>query len=273
MHDRRHIMAMQNHQPANPICMPALFIGHGTPMNAITDNRYRNAWQIIGKSLPRPKAILCISAHWQTAGTQVCAVEKPRTIHDFGNFPAALFAQQYPADGAPGIAALIQRQLPNGIIGASHHWGLDHGAWSILQSLFPAADIPVLQLSLDTQLDFAQHFKLASQLAGLREQGIMLIASGNIVHNLHLLDAQGHVPDWAHTFDDYVKQALTSVDDDALIHIERTGPAAKLAVPTDEHYLPLLYIAAVRQPDDQLEFYTETFDLGVLSMRSLILRH
>lgn len=250
--------------------MPALFIGHGSPMNAITDNIYRDTWLELGKSLPRPKAILLVSAHWQTHGTQVCIAAKPRTIHDFGGFPRELFAQQYAAPGAPDYAELTRKLLGNDTVIGSQEWGLDHGAWTVLQSLFPTADIPVFQLSLDADLDFPGHFALAKKLAILREQGVMIIGSGNIVHNLRLLDMQGAAADWALEFDRYIKTALENGDDNALIHIENAGDSSKLAVPTDEHYLPLLYIAAVRHPNDDMRFFTESFDLGTLSMRSVI---
>ena len=250
--------------------MPALFIGHGNPMNAITDNSYRNAWLALGKNLPKPKAILCISAHWQTHGTQICAAEKPQTIHDFGGFPAELFAQQYTAPGAPDYAKMVCNILPANRITSTLDWGLDHGAWTVLQSLFPNADVPVFQLSLDVNLDFAGHFQLAKLLAPLREQGIMIIASGNIVHNLAKLNTQGTTPDWAIDFDSYIKKALESEDESALLNIAFAGDSASLAVPSDEHYLPLLYIAALRHNDDNLQFLTESFDLGSLSMRSVI---
>jgi 4,5-DOPA dioxygenase extradiol len=250
--------------------MPALFIGHGNPMNAITDNPYRDAWLALGKVLPHPHAILCVSAHWQTRGTQVCVAEQPEAIHDFGGFPAALFAQQYPAPGAPEYAKMACDLLPAGTITSTQNWGLDHGAWSILQSLFPTADVPVFQLSLDVNLDFTAHFTLGKQLASLREQGIMIIGSGNIVHNLGRLNPNGSTADWAEKFDFYIKQALETGDDAALIDITRAGDCAKLAVPTDEHYLPLLYIAAMRHVDDRMQFLTENFDMGNLSMRSVI---
>lgn len=253
----------------NSMRMPALFIGHGNPMNAITDNPYREAWLALGKNLPKPKAILCISAHWQTRGTQVSAVEHPQTIHDFGGFPAELFAQQYPAPGAPEYAKLVCDLLPNKIK-STLDWGLDHGAWSILQSLFPDADVPVFQLSLDVDLNFSEHFQLAKELAGLREMGVMIIGSGNIAHNLGRLNMQGKTPDWAITFDEYVKQALESENETNLLDLARAGDSSRLSVPTNEHYLPLLYIAAVRHADDSRQFITESFDLGSLSMRSVI---
>lgn len=249
--------------------MPAMFIGHGNPMNAITENPYRNAWLKLGETLPKPKAIMCISAHWQTRGTQVCVAEKPQTIHDFGGFPAELFAQQYPAPGAPKYAKLLCDLLPTQIK-STLDWGLDHGAWTILQSLFPKANVPVFELSLDVNLRFSEHFQLAKQLAALREQGIMVIGSGNIVHNLSRLNMQGKTSDWAINFDEYVKKALEAKDEAALLDIARAGESASLSVPTDEHYLPLLYIAAMRQADDKLKFLTDSFDLGSLSMRSVI---
>ena len=249
---------------------PALFIGHGNPMNAITDNIYKDTWLKLGKSLPRPNAILLISAHWQTHGTQVCIAANPKTIHDFGGFPKELFAQQYPAPGAPDYAELTRQLLGDEIVIGSQEWGLDHGAWTVLQSIFPAADVPVFQLSLNVDLDFSGHFAFAQKLASLREQGVMIIGSGNIVHNLRLLDMQGTTADWAIEFDQYVKTALENSDDDALIHIQNAGKSMKLAVPTDEHYLPLLYIAAIRHADDKMRFLTESFDLGTLSMRSVI---
>ena len=250
--------------------MPAMFIGHGNPMLAITSNPYRDAWQALGASLPQPKAILCISAHWQTVGTQVCVAKHPKTLHDFGGFPAELFAQEYTAPGSPELAQLTQNLFPVGKITANNDWGLDHGAWCILQSLFPKADVPVFQLSLDLNLDFSAHFTLARQLAALRQNGVMIIGSGNIVHNLAQLSMQGKTTEWARDFDQYVKSALESGDNEALMHIERAGACARLSVPSEEHYLPLLYIAAIRESSDQLRFITESFDLGTLDMRSVI---
>jgi 4,5-DOPA dioxygenase extradiol len=271
IHSHGYVQNMKNLE--NSTSMPALFIGHGNPMNAITNNPYREAWQNLSKTLPKPKAILCISAHWQTHGTQVCAVLKPKTIHDFGGFPAELFTQQYLAPGAPEYAKLVCEMLRERNVINSIEWGLDHGAWSILQSLFPKADVPVFQLSLDVNLSFSEHFKLAKQLAGLREQGVMILGSGNIVHNLGRLNMQGKTPEWAIEFDEYVKQALESNNDEALLDIAKAGNSAMLSVPTEEHYLPLLYIAAMKHADDNMQFLTDSFDLGTLSMRSVIYRH
>ncbi len=252
--------------------MPALFIGHGNPMNAITDNPYRDAWLALGKNLPKPKAILCVSAHWQTHGTQVCIANPPKTIHDFAGFPAELFAQQYAAPGAPEFANQLCDLFVAGTVNKTENWGLDHGAWSILQSIFPAADVPVFQLSLNVDLDFAGHFSFAKNLATLRGQGVMIIGSGNIVHNLGWLNPNSGPTDWALSFDYYIKAALETGNDDALINISLAVNVAKLSVPTHEHYLPLLYVAAVRHTDDEMKFLTESFDLASLSMRSVIYR-
>jgi len=200
----------------------------------------------------------------------VCAASSPKTIHDFGGFPKALFSQQYPAPGAPEYAKIVCDLFPANTVTASLDWGLDHGSWTILQSLFPQADIPVFQLSLDVNLNFQEHFNLAKQLASLREQGVIIIGGGNIVHNLARLDMQGNTPDWAVNFDNYIKNALTSGDELALLTIANAGEAANLAVPTDEHFLPLLYIAAVKHGDDTMQFIVDSFDLGSLSMRSVI---
>lgn len=253
-----------------PARLPTMFIGHGNPMNAITSNPYRETWLELGKTLPSPKAILCVSAHWQTRGTQACIAEQPKTIHDFGGFPKELFAQQYPAPGSPEYANMVCNLFPPGTITPTQNWGLDHGAWSILQSLFPAADVPVFQLSLDVNLNFSTHFALARHLASLRERGVMIIGSGNIVHNLSELYPQARPTNWALDFDYYVKTALETGDDAALINITRAGDSAELAVPSAEHYLPLLYIAAIRHAEDKMRFFTDTFDLGTLSMRSVI---
>jgi 4,5-DOPA dioxygenase extradiol len=250
-----------------PQLMPALFIGHGNPMNAITENPYRTAWRELGAQLPRPQAILCVSAHWQTATPEACGVERPRTIHDFGGFPPDLFAQQYAAPGAPELAEGVRQLLGESVLRVSTNWGLDHGAWCILQSLFPNADVPVCQLSLAHSLDPSGHLALARQLAPLRERGIMLIGSGNVVHNLRHL-GQSVVPEWARNFDDYVAQALDAGDDRALVEYAQRGPGAAMAVPSDEHYLPLLYFAGVRHQQDALHTSVRGFDLGSLSMRS-----
>ena len=252
-----------------PSLTPALFVGHGNPMNAITPNRFSKAWRELGARLKQPRAILCVSAHWRTPTTEVCSADQPRTMHDFSGFPAELYAQVYPAPGAPFLAQRVQELLGQPAVQQSTQWGLDHGAWCVLRSLFPAANVPVCQLSLSHTLDCAGHLALAKQLAPLRQEGIMLIGSGNVVHNLRQLSA-GPPPVWAREFDDYIAQAIERGDEAALVGY-RNGPGSAMAVPTAEHYLPLLYFAGVRQPQDQLECFVDGFDLGSISMRSWVL--
>lgn len=249
---------------------PALFVGHGNPMNAITPNAYRAAWASLAVRLPKPRAVLCVSAHWETASPQVCIADRPRTIHDFHGFPPELFAQQYPAPGAPELGQQVQALLGAGAVALTSDWGLDHGAWCPLQSFFPQADVPVAQLSLARTFTPSEHFDFAKRLAPLRRAGVMILCSGNVVHNLRMLGT-GAAPAWAREFDDYVARAVLAGDDDALIAYSMAGAGARLAVPTPEHYLPLLYAVAVRQPGDRASFFVDGFDLGSVSMRSLLL--
>lgn len=253
---------------------PSLFIGHGSPMLAITDNPFRHAWRALGERLPRPRAVLCVSAHWETATPQVCTATEPRTLHDFGGFPAELFAQQYPAPGAPWLLTQAREALASaGVLvelGGTDGWGLDHGAWAVLQSLFPQADVPVAQFSLARGLSPARHVALARGLRALRDQGVMVLGSGNTVHNLREL-AQAPAHDWNLRFDAAVVQALTGRDDGALAALPRRHPDGALACPTLEHYLPLLYVAGVRHEDDVLSFPVEGDDLASLNMRSVML--
>lgn len=249
---------------------PLLFVGHGNPMNAITDNPFRRTWARIAQTLPRPRHILCVSAHWETAAPAVCSADPPVTIHDFGGFPAALYAQQYAAPGAPALAAQVQDLLGPHAVQLTPQWGLDHGAWCVLQSLFPQADVPVCQLSLARSLSPAAHLELARALAPLRQDGCLILCSGNIVHNLRRL-GPGAPPDWAVEFDDYVRIALANNDAAALVEFQRAGPCSNLAVPTLEHYLPLLYAVGARMAGDALITFNDAFDLGSLSMRSFVL--
>ena len=253
--------------------MPALFVGHGSPMNAIVDNAYSQTWKAVGDALPVPKAILVVSAHWMTRGATLVHIGRsPRTIHDFGGFPDELFAQQYQAPGAPAFA-----QATIDLLNESHEhvhgderWGLDHGAWSVLIKMFPKADIPVYQLSLDLSKDLAEHVKLAAELKALRERGVLIIGSGNVVHNLRALSMDGSVFDWAVEFDAYVADAIASRDLGKLTDIGRLGRLAQIAHPTPEHYLPILYSMAVTDNDDKLDFFNDTIDLGSISMRSFV---
>lgn len=248
--------------------MPVLFVGHGNPMNAITDNSFAREWQRIGSEL-RPSAILCISAHWETRGSHVTSMAKPKTIHDFGGFPDELFRVQYPAPGSPELADDIVRSTYEAIT-HDHEWGLDHGAWSVLARMFPMGNIPVLQLSLDVTKSPMQHIELARQLAYLRTKGVVIIGSGNIVHNLRMVQWKGGSLDWAQEFDAASKKLIEQRDLAALANYTELGSAAKLAIPTPEHYLPMLYSLAIVGKNEDLTFFNESIDLGSVSMRSFI---
>ena len=263
--------------------LPVLFIGHGSPMNAITDNAWRRSWQALGAEFgtkyPVPQLILCISAHWLTrGGWWLTGMERPRTIHDFGGFPQALFEQQYPAPGAPGTAAEIAQALnppPAGAaVGLDHdEWGLDHGAWSVLKPMFPRVDIPVVQLSMDYARPPAEHALLGRQLRALRERGVLIVASGNLVHNLRAF-RQGTAPeqayDWAIEFDQTVAGWIGQGDLEALSGFQRLGDLARQAHPTHEHYLPLLYAAGAAQAGEPPRFFNTDFQAASISMRSVL---
>jgi len=249
--------------------MPALFVGHGSPMNAVEDTEFGREWSRIARALPRPRAILCISAHWETVGTRVSAAEQPSTIHDFFGFPRSLFEVNYPAQGSPDLARSVQAILgPSVSLDADR--GLDHGAWSVLCRMYPEADIPVVQLSLDRTRPAAGHYELGKALRPLRHNGVLIVGSGNVVHNLGAVVWKDAAHDWATAFDQEVKRLILSGDHDALIHYSRLGEAARLAVPTPEHYLPLLYILALQGPDDAIAFFAEKVTLGAIAMRSLV---
>lgn len=242
---------------------PLLFIGHGSPMLAITKNRWRHAWQQLGQRLPRPSAILCVSAHWETREPCICSADPPQTLHDFGGFPPALHAQQYPAPGAPQLVQRVRELAPQ--VQANPGWGLDHGAWCVLASLFPAADVPVAQLSLARTLDFAGHLALARQLAPLRDEGVLILGSGNGVHNLRAA-GRGPAWPWATAFDAWLAERVAAGDSAALC--EPDTEAFGDAVPTPEHYLPLLYAQGASDNADRLETVTDGIDLQSISMRS-----
>lgn len=248
--------------------MPALFIGHGSPMNAIEANEFSQSWIEIGQSLPKPQAIVCISAHWETSGSKVTAMEKPRTIHDFSGFPQALFHVDYPAAGSPALAKLIQ-QIPTSEVQPDVNWGLDHGAWSVLIRMFPEADIPVVQLSLDQNKSPKEHYELGQKLTSLRNRGVLIIGSGNIVHNLGMMRWEDVAYDWATEFDEGLKKRILSRDHLSIINYSELGRNAKLAIPTNEHFLPLLYILALQQHGDQVQFFAEKVTFGSISMRSI----
>jgi 4,5-DOPA dioxygenase extradiol len=253
--------------------MPALFVGHGSPMNAIAENDFTRALSRQAALLPAsPKAILCISAHWETHGTRVTTLPAPRTIHDFRGFPDELFAVEYPAPGSPGLAARVQTLFEDGQVQGDERWGLDHGSWSLLKHMFPAADVPVVQLSLDRDLNPAQHYALARKLQPLRDEGVLILGSGNIVHSLPMIQWEEDAApyDWAVTFDAAIRDFLLARNHEGLTHYrELLGRSAELAVPTEEHYLPLLYVAALQRDADPLSFFYEGMQNASISMRSL----
>jgi 4,5-DOPA dioxygenase extradiol len=248
--------------------MPVIFFGHGSPMNTLARNQYTEAWRKLGASVPKPKAILAISAHWFTHGTAVTAMAKPRTIHDFGGFPQALFDFQYPAPGDPRLAARVRDLLAPAEVQLDQSWGLDHGTWSVLVHAFPDAGIPVVQLSMDATKPAQFHYELGKQLAPLRDEDVLIVGSGNVVHNLMLMQRGEGVPafDWAKRFNGMVRDALASGNHRALIEFERMGEDARLSVPTPEHYLPLLYIAALQAGDESMAFIVDGYEAGSLGM-------
>jgi 4,5-DOPA dioxygenase extradiol len=260
--------------------MPVLFIGHGSPMNAIEDNEFSKAWREVAKILPKPKAILCISAHWETQGTLVTAMEKPRTIHDFGGFPRALFDVQYPAPGSPWLAREVKDTVSKVSVGLDQDWGLDHGCWSVLMQMFPAADIPVIQLSLDYTKQASEHYALAKELASLRQQGVLILGSGNLVHNLSRLVVMGNGPgdfnnpfglDWAIEANELFKRLINENRHPELANYLSLGDAVRLAVPTPEHYLPMLYVLALKQENETVIYFNDQPVGGSLTMTSLII--
>ena len=257
--------------PATPR-MPTLFVGHGSPMNAITDNAYSREWRKLGETLPTPSAILCVSAHWMTRGTTLVHIaQHPKTIHDFGGFPQALFDAQYPAPGAPDVAKATIDLVRSSHLKGDTEWGLDHGAWSVLIKMFPKADIPVFQLSLDLAKPPSEHFALAAELKPLRERGVLIVGSGNIVHNLMALVRGGQPYDWAEDFDARAAKVINERDFKALAKPLSLARTLQLAHPTLEHYLPVLFPAGVADDKDELSFFNIGIDMGSISMRSFML--
>lgn len=253
--------------------MPLLFVGHGNPMNAIEDNAFSKSWKEMGTKLPRPQAILSISAHWLTRGTKVLSVEKPETIHDFGGFPRELYEQQYPAPGAPELAKETQKLAVKHHISLDDDWGFDHGTWSVLKQMFPKADIPVYQLSLDYSQSMQYHYELAQELKVLREKGVMVMGSGNIVHNLRAVSFTENKPyDWALEFDAKIAQWIETSDHNSIVQFQKLGTLAQLAHPTYDHFLPLLYVLGLKDEKDSTEFFNTQFDMSSVSMRSIVYR-
>ena len=249
--------------------MPAIFFGHGNPMNAVTRNNYTEGWQRIGLDLPKPKAILSISAHWFVQKIAVTETPAPKTIHDFGGFPRELYEVQYPAPGKPELARHIQRLLAPLQVSLDQSWGLDHGTWSVLRHVYPNADVPVVQLSIDETRPASFHFEIGKKLATLREQAILIMGSGNLVHNLHTYGWGRQIPDpydWAIRFETTAKKMIMTGDYESLINYEKLGLDAMLSIPTPDHYFPLLYILGSRRDGEAVAFPVEGVDGGSISM-------
>ena len=254
--------------------MPVLFLGHGSPMNAIEENEFVAGFREIGKTIPKPNAILCISAHWETRGTFVTAMQNPKTIHDFGGFPRELFEVQYPAPGSPELAGEVKNLISKAEVGLDEKWGLDHGAWSVVKHLYPNADIPVIQMSLDYYQKPEQHYELAKELFSLRNKGILIIGSGNMIHNLGMvawnrLNDEEYGYDWAIEANTKMKKFILDEDHRSLIKFRSHGKAFDLAIPTPEHYLPLLYSLALKQNDEEIEVFNDKVIAGSLNMTSI----
>lgn len=254
--------------------MPVLFMGHGSPMNGIEENSFSMYWSKLALEIPRPSAVLCISAHWLTRGTHVTAMPQPKTIHDFGGFPQELFDVQYPAPGNPTLAKELTSLIESTDAGMNHDWGLDHGCWTVVRHMYPDADIPVVQLSIDFSQPAAYHYKLAGELALLRKKGVLIIGSGNMVHNLQRIDWQNmDTPnfgfEWAQEINEIFKAKIEIADHSSLIQYQNLGSAAKLAVPTPDHYYPLIYALGLQDKKDEVEFFNDKYVGGSLSMTSV----
>lgn len=249
--------------------MPVLFVGHGSPMNAIEDNEFSRSWMQVGNALPHPKAILCVSAHWETNGSQVTSMEKPRTIYDFYGFPPELYAKKYPAPGSPELARRLRDLVEPDGIKPNMTWGLDHGSWSVLSRLFPKADVPVIQVSLDVTKHARAHYDLGRHLLPLRDEGVLIVGSGNIVHNLRKVIFEDTAFDWAVEFDGNIKKWILEDDHEPIIQYDKQGGAAALAINSGEHYKPLLYVLGATQQGEPVSFFAEKVWGGSISMRSV----
>jgi 4,5-DOPA dioxygenase extradiol len=255
--------------------MPILFVGHGSPMNGIEENQFVAGFRETAATLPRPRAVVCISAHWETQGTMVTAMQHPRTIHDFGGFPRELYEVQYPAPGSPALARETNRIIHQTEVGLDESWGLDHGAWSVLRHFYPEADVPIIEMSLDYTKDARWHYELARQLAPLRRKGVLIMGSGNMVHNLRMIAwrrmEETFAYDWALEAGDKMKQLILSGDDGGLIEYRRQGSAFELAIPTPEHYLPLLYTLALRESRESVSLFNDSPVGGSITMTSVLI--
>ncbi len=254
--------------------MPVLFLGHGNPMNAIEENEFVSGFRNVGKTIPKPKAILVISAHWETRGTFVTAMDKPETIHDFGGFPKALFDFQYPAPGSPELAKETKSIITTTQVGLDDKWGLDHGAWSVITHLYPKADVPVVQMSIDYTQGGQYHYDLAKQLAGLRNKGVLIVGSGNMVHNLgriawDKMNTDAYAYDWATEASEKMKKYILSDEHQPLINFKSQGSAFDLAIPTPEHYLPLIYTLALKEKNEKITLFNDKAVAGSLTMTSV----
>lgn len=254
--------------------MPVLFIGHGSPMNGIENNIYSQTWAAMAEKIPAPKSVLVISAHWLSKGTQVTAMDFPKTIHDFGGFPKALYEVQYPAPGNPNLAAETAKLIKSTDVVLDHDWGLDHGAWTVIRHMYPDASIPVLQLSIDYSKDACYHYELAKQLYELRKKGVLIIGSGNMVHNLRMvswqhIDEVNYGYDWAVQMNTIFKDLIANGHHDALVRYDRLGSEALLAIPTPDHYLPLIYTLALQGKKDDVQFFNDYAVGGSLTMTSV----
>jgi 4,5-DOPA dioxygenase extradiol len=258
--------------------MPVLFVGHGSPMNAIEENLFSLEWQRLGKSLPRPEAILCISAHWESDGSSVTAVKKPRTIHDFGGFPRELFEVEYPAPGSDWLVGEVRDTVKKFEIKLDETWGLDHGCWSVLKRMYPEADIPVVQLGMDYNKPAKSHYDLGKELTALRSKGVLIVGSGNIVHNLGMVSFRSddfNEPfgfDWAIEANELFKKLIVEDRHDDLAGYESLGKSAQLAINSAEHYVPMLYVIALRQKGEAIEFFNDIPVAGSLTMTSFVIQ-
>lgn len=258
---------------ATPL-MPVFFIGHGSPMNGIEDNEFSHRWEQLGQEIPTPKAVLVVSAHWLTRGTHITDMSFPKTIHDFGGFPQALFDVQYPAPGSPELAKETQQLIKSTQVGLNHDWGLDHGTWTIVRRMYPKANIPVLQLSIDYAQPAQYHYDLAKELAALRRKGVLILGSGNMVHNLRMvawdkINTPGYGFDWALELNALFKKNILAGNHKPLINYESLHSAAKLAIPTPDHYFPLLYALGLQEKNDEISFFNDKAVAGSLTMTSV----
>lgn len=256
--------------------MPLLFLGHGSPMNAIEENEFVQGFRSIAQKLPKPQAILCISAHWETKGTFVTAMEKPKTIHDFGGFPKALFDVQYPAPGSPALAKEVKEIMTPTLVGEDLDWGLDHGAWSVVKHLYPEADVPIIQMSLDYNATPDRHFELGKMLSSLRKKGILIIGSGNMIHNLRMVawdkfQEKDYAYDWTREVSNQMKDYILNGNFQSLIKYSANGKNWNMAIPTPEHYLPLLYILGLKGEKENITLFNDKAVAGSLTMTSVMI--